>query len=40
MTMAPEQPPVEGRRTPPRPADTVVSASAAYDAVKRTATER
>lgn len=36
MTMAPEQPPVDGRRTPPRPADTTVSAAAAYDAIKRT----
>ncbi len=36
MTMAPERPPADGRHTPPRPADTVVSASAAYDAVKRT----
>lgn len=36
MTMAPERPSAEGRPTPPRPADTVVSATAAYDAVKRT----
>jgi phospholipid/cholesterol/gamma-HCH transport system permease protein len=34
MTMAPERP--NGRPAPPRPADTVVSAGAAYDAVKRT----
>lgn len=34
MTMAPEQPPVSGRRTPPQPVDTVVSVSAVLGAIK------
>ena len=38
MTMAPEQPPVSGRRQPPRPADTVVSVKSAFDATKRAIT--
>ena len=36
MTMAPEQPPVSGRRQPPQPVDTVVSVDAAIQAVKNT----
>ena len=36
MTMAPEQPPVSGRRQPPQPADTVVSVDSAIQAIKNT----
>jgi phospholipid/cholesterol/gamma-HCH transport system permease protein len=36
MTMAPEQPPVNGRRTAPQPADTVVSVQSAVGAIKAT----
>jgi phospholipid/cholesterol/gamma-HCH transport system permease protein len=34
MTMAPEQPPLGGKRTPPQPVDTVVSVGSAVNAVK------
>ncbi len=34
MTMAPEQPPMNGRRTAPQPADTIVTVGSAWGAVK------